>query len=661
MKQKQKREMYNVFDYAAIPLLAIAIFISAVFLFSEHMVVSIILMLCGGLIFLDEALWHVKNVRHMKEYISDAANDENELQNNEALFKAMSPICGVRADGSIAWYNSAFRELFSNISDKKIFELIPEIKIRDIYETRGQSPVLVKIGEDHYNLSASVKRRASHDHASIMLYMEKVTELISLREEIANARLAVAHVMVDNFDEAINDVTEEEQLDVLSLLDKNIIGWIQDEGGLVRKLEKDKYLCVFTQKELDVFTSDKFKILNDIKTFNPGTKTPITISIGIGIGNESLNENNLSAKKALEMALGRGGDQVVVYDNGKFTYYGGNSKETEKRTKVKARIMARNLRELMETADNVLIMGHRNSDADAIGAAIGIASMANFIEKEAKVLLLTKDETVQMLLKKIEENHYHDGMFIGKAGLKDFITPKTLLVICDTHIPEYTEMPELLDSITTKILIDHHRRSEKFIEDADIIYHEPSASSTCEMVAEIMQYFDPRYAVSTVDAEALYSGIAVDTKNFTFKTGVRTFEAAAYLRASGVDTLHVKKLFRESIDSYKLKAGIVTEAQLYGDNIAISLFHGVVPHLVVAEAADEMLEITDIKASFVVADSDDGSVIISGRSLGEFNVQVVLEKLGGGGHMMVAGAQLLGTSVAEAGEMLKNAIDETII
>ena len=658
---KQKTRILNILSIAATPVLSVVVFISAIFLFSFNKLFSVLLMLCALLIFFEKMVSYFNKSHLMKEYINEADSDESELQNNEALFKSMSPIAGVRADGSVAWYNSAFKELFSSISDKKIFELIPEIKIREIYESKGQIPFTVKIGEDVYNIRAGVKRRTSHDHASIMLYMEKVTELISLREALDNEKCAVAHIMVDNYEEAINDVSDEEQLDVLSLLDKNIIGWIQDVGGLIRKLEKDKYLCVFNKKQLNTFIEDKFKILNDVKTFNPGTKTPITISIGIGIGSETLNENNLSAKKALEMALGRGGDQVVIYDNGKFTYFGGNSKETEKRTKVKARIMAHNLRELMENADNVLIMGHHNSDADAIGAAIGLASIAAFIEKEAKVLLLTKDDTVHMLLKKIEENHYHDGMFIGKAGLKEFITPKTLLIICDTHVPEYTEMPELLEHVKTKVLIDHHRRSENFIEDADLVYHEPSASSTCEMVAEIMQYFDPRYAVSTVDAEALYSGIAVDTKNFTFKTGVRTFEAAAYLRASGVDTLHVKKLFRESIDNYKLKAAIVTKAQLYRDNIAISVFEDVVPHIVVAEAADEMLEITDIKASFVVANGDDGSVIISGRSMGDVNVQVVLEKLGGGGHMMVAGAQLLGTSVLDAGEMLKAAIDETII
>ena len=655
---KQKNEMLDSMPRAATPVFTLVIIICAFFLIKTNITASILIIAASLFILLEKALWHFSRVRKMKEYISDVASDENELQNNEALFKSMSPIAGIRVDGTIAWYNSAFKEIFSSVSEKKIFELIPEINIREIYDDGGKKPIIVKVGTQTYNVRANVRRRTVPDHAAIMIYMENVTELFYLREELSNAQCAVAHIMVDNYDEAINSVSDEERIDVISLLDKNIIGYVQDAGALIKKLEKDKFLCVFTKRQLDDFIKQKFDILEKVKSFNQGMKNPPTISIGIGIGGDSLNKNNISAKKALEMALGRGGDQVVIRENGKFRYFGGNSKETEKRTKVKARVMARNLRELMENSDNVLIMGHRNSDADAIGAAIGIASMANHIKKDARVLLITKDDTVQMLLKKIEKNHYHDGMFIGKSGLREYITPKTLLVICDTHIPEYTEMPELIDAVKTKVVIDHHRRSESFISDADLIYHEPFASSTCEMVAEIMQYFSNHFAVSTVDAEALYAGIAVDTKNFTFKTGVRTFEAAAYLRSAGVDTLHVKKLFRESIDNYKLKACIVTEAQLYGDNIAVSLFSGTVPHLVVAEAADEMLEINDIKASFVVARGEDGTVIISGRSLGEVNVQVILEKLGGGGHMMTAGAQLIGTSVADAGEMLKNAIDE---
>lgn len=655
---KQKNEMIDSMPRAATPVFAIVIIICGILLFKTNIILSAIVLLCSSFILLEKTVRHFARVRKMKEYISNAASDENELQNNEALFKSMSPIAGIRIDGTVAWYNSAFKELFASVSEKKIFELIPEVRIREIYDDGGRTPIILKIGEETYRARASVKRRTSPEHAAIMLYMEKITELLKLQEELENSQCVVAHIMVDNYDESVNSVTDDERIDLISLIDKNIIGWMQDCGGIVKKLEKDKFLCVFTKKQLDSFIENKFEILRNIKEFYPGLKVPPTVSIGIGLGGETMNKSNVSAKKALEMALGRGGDQVVIRENGKFRYFGGNSKETEKRTKVKARIMAQNLRELMNEADNILIMGHRNSDADAIGAAIGVAGMASFIKKEAKILLITKDDTVQMLLKKIEENHYHDGMFIGKSGIREYITPKTLLVICDTHIPEYTEMPELIDTVKTKVVIDHHRRSESFISGADIVYHEPFASSACEMVAEIMQYFDPHFAVSTVDAEALYSGIAVDTKNFTFKTGVRTFEAAAYLRAAGVDTLHVKKLFRESIDNYKLKACIVTEAQLYSNNIAISLFSGVVPHLVIAEAADEMLEINDIKASFVVARGDDGTVVISGRSLGEVNVQIILEKLGGGGHMMTAGAQLIGTSVTDAGEMLKQAIDE---
>jgi len=654
----QKNDLRNTVPYSVTPVLSAVIIVVSLTLIKQNPIVFVILIISSALIFFEKTLHHFSRRKKMKEYIGDDAGDNDGLQNNEALFMSMSPIAGVRVDGSVAWYNSAFKELFSTVTDKKISELIPEINIRKIYDKSDNDTITAKIGDDIYNVRTNVKRRMAPDHASVMLYLENITEVLQLREALENEKCAVAHIMVDNFDEVIASITEEERLDVTNLIDKNIIGYMQDAGALVKKLEKDKYLCVLTKQQLNSLIKDKFELVNNVKNFYQGIKNPPTVSIGIGTDGETLYRSNISAGKALEMALGRGGDQVVIRENGKFRYFGGNSKETEKRTKVKARIMARNLRELMENADNILVMGHRNSDADAIGAAIGVASMAEYIKKKAKVLLITKDDTVQMLLRKIEDNHYHDDMFINKAGLKEFITPKTLLVICDTHVPEYTEMPELIEQIKTKVVIDHHRRSESFISNADIVYHEPFASSTCEMVAEIMQYFGNHYSVSTVDAETLYAGIAVDTKNFTFKTGVRTFEAAAYLRAVGVDTLHVKKLFRESIDNYKLKACIVTEAQLYGDNIAISLFSGVVPHLVIAEAADEMLEINDIKASFVVARSDDGTVVISGRSLGEVNVQVILEKLGGGGHMMTAGAQLLGTSVTDAGEMLKAAIDE---
>lgn len=642
------------------PLFASVIVIISFFLIKKQPVLGSASLVCALCVLAERIVNKLTRIKTMKEYMRDSDGEEATM-NNEAFFRTMNPIAGIRVDGSIAWYNTPFRELFGSIADKKISELIPKINIRNIYENGGEDKFSVNINEDIYNVHATVKRKANADHAAIMLYLEKATELVKLKDELEKNRTCVAEMVVDNYDEAIDDVADEERLDTVTLLEKNIIGWVQDAGGLVKKLEKDKFMCVFTKKQLDDIIENKFLILQTIKSFNPGIRIPLTLSIGIGMGGDSLLENDISAKKALEMALGRGGDQAVIRENGKFRYFGGNSKETEKRTKVKARIMAHNLKELMLNAENVLIMGHKKSDADVLGAAMGIAGMAGFIGKEAKILLLTRDDTVSALLKKIEENHYNDGLFITKQGLKEFLKPKTLLVICDTHIPEYTELPELIDSVKTKVVIDHHRRSESFIDGADIVYHEPFASSACEMVTEMMQYFDARYSVSTVEAEALYAGMVVDTKNFMFKTGVRTFEAAAYLRAAGVDTIRVKRLFRESIENYKLKACIVTEAQVYRNNIAISLFSGSVPHLIVAAAADEMLEITDIKASFVVAREESGNIIISGRSLGEINVQLVLEKLGGGGHMMVAGAQLEGISVTDAGELLKEAIDSEIL
>ena len=637
---------------------AVIAVLSLIFIKKQPVFGSVVI-LCAICILAERFISRLTRIKTLKEYMTNS-DDADDTMNSEAFFKSMSPIAGIRVDGTIAWYNSPFRDLFSSLADKKISELIPEINIRSIYEKNGAENLSVKIKEDVYSVRTNVKRKVNSEHAAIILYLEKVTELVKIKEELENSRICVAEMVVDNYDEAIDDVIDEERIDTINLLEKNIIGWAQDAGGLVKKLEKDKFTCVFTKKQLDEIIENKFLILQTIKSFNPGIRIPLTLSIGIGMGGDSILENDISAKKALEMALGRGGDQAVIREDGKFRYFGGNSKETEKRTKVKARIMAHNLKELMTGADNVLIMGHKNSDADVVGAAMGIAGMAGFIGKEAKILLITRDETVNSLLKKIEENHYNDGLFIGKAGVKEFLKPKTLLCVCDTHIPEYTEIPELIESIKTKVVIDHHRRSESFIDGADLVYHEPFASSTCEMVAEMMQYFDARYSVSTIEAEALYAGMVMDTKNFMFKTGVRTFEAAAYLRAAGVDTIKVKRLFRESIESYKLKASIVTEAEIYRDNIAISLFSDRVPHLVVAAAADEMLEITDVKASFVVACEGNGNVIISGRSLGEINVQLILEKLGGGGHLMVAGAQLDGITVADAGELLKEAIDANL-
>lgn len=655
---KSKNDVLGAVPRSLTTVLSVLIIICSVFVFKYNVYIAGALLLCGILILAEKFIWQATRFIKMKEYMKDVAENDD-AQNYESIFKTLNPIAGIRIDGSIAWYNTPFRELFSSVSDKKISELLPELKIKDIYNEK-KSSVILNVGEDTYNVLINVKRRTDPDHAAIMLYFEKITELVKLRQELDDEKCAVAEIVVDNYNEAIEDVPDEERLDVITLIEKNIIGWVQDVGGFVKKLEKDKYVCVFSHKQLDLFVENKFDILTNIKTFNQTTKIPPTISMGIGVGEANLLDNDISAKKALEMALGRGGDQVVIREGDKFKYFGGNSKETEKRTKVKVRIMARNLHELINSSDNVIIMGHKNSDTDAVGSAIGLASMATFLGKEAKILLTTEDESVHLILRKIDRNHYHDGLFIGKMGLREYIKPKTLLIITDTHIPQHTEMPELLESVKTKVVIDHHRRSESFIQDADIVYHEPFASSACEMVAEIMQYFDPRYSVSTIDAEALYAGIVIDTKNFMFKTGVRTFEAAAYLRASGVDTLRVKRLFRESIQNYKLRADIVTEAEIYKNDIAISLYEDEVSNLIVASAADEMLEITDVKASFVVAHSEKGDIIISGRSLGEINVQVILEKLGGGGHFMVAGTQLSGMSVVEVGEMLKKAIDETI-
>ena len=655
MKQKQKNDAWGVVPRGLTAVLSLIVIVCSLFIFKYNPYISVVVFVCAVIVLCEKFIFQATRYYKMKEYIKDVTEDD-ETQNYEALFKTLNPIAGIRIDGTIAWYNTSFRELFPSISDKRISELIPDFKVREIYNQRKNN-LTINIGDDIYNAILVFKRKTDAEHASIMVYFEKITELVNIKKELEDTKNVVAQILVDNFDEAVEDVPDEDRIDVITLIEKNIIGWAQDAGGFVKKLEKDRYVCVFSKKQLDEFIENKFDILTNIKTFNQTVKVPPTISMGIGAGEESLLDNDISSKKALEMALGRGGDQVVIREGDKYRYFGGNSRETEKRTKVKVRIMAHNLHELMLNADNVIIMGHKNSDIDAVGSAIGISSMASFLNKEVKILLATEDSSVHFVLDKIDENHYHDGLFVGKAGIKEYIKPNTLLIVTDTHVPGFTEMPELLDLVKTKVVIDHHRRSESFISDADIVYHEPFASSACEMVAEIMQYFDPRYSVSTIDAEVIYAGIVIDTKNFVYKTGVRTFEAAAYLRNSGVDTIKVKRFFRESIDNYKIKSEIVTNSEIYKDDIAISVYPEYVSHPVAASAADEMLEISDVKASFVLTKEEDGRINISGRSLGDINVQLILEKLGGGGHFMVAGAQLCAT-IEEALERLKNAIDE---
>ncbi|MGN1098659.1 MAG: DHH family phosphoesterase [Clostridia bacterium] len=635
----------------------IVVLVCAFYTFRESVLAGGILFASSLLMLFHQFLERRNRMHKMKQYF-DKLTGETLEQNNRLMFNIPDPIAGIRVDGTFAWYNAPFHEAFlQNNFGKKLCEIFPDVHVKDIIADNGIHPVSVQYNGLDYKILPTIVNNTDPEKAAIILYFENMTDVNLLHQMAKDNRPVVMNIMIDNYDETIADAGENEQLEITASIDRILVSWVNDRGGLVRKLEKDRYITVFSHAAFEKIKENRFSVLSDIKNINVMAAAPPTLSIGVGAGGETLADCDNYARVALDMALGRGGDQAAVYDSGKFSYYGGSAKEVEKRTRVKARVMATALKEHILSAENVIIMGHRNADIDAVGAAVGLACAVSHLGKDAKILLNSEDSAVRAVVELMTRNHYHDGLFVSRSQIRDYVTSRSLLIICDTHRPSLTEMPELLDMTEHKVLLDHHRKSESFIDGCELIYHEPAASSTCEMVTEILMYMDGGLSLSTVDATALYAGIILDTKNFVFKTGARTFEAAAFLRNAGVDTIKVKQLFRESAEAYRVRANIVSAARIDERGICVSAVYAEVPQSIISQAADEMLEISGVSASFVVAGGDDG-VSISGRSMGDVNVQVIMEELGGGGHAMAAAVQLRSVSVGGAADMLREAIDK---
>lgn len=653
---KRNKYFNSLFGSSAF-IYIILVLICAVFTFRESVFAGAVLFVSSIFMLLHLFFERQNRMKKMKKYF-DRLSGETLEKNNRLMFNIPDPIAGIRVDGTFVWYNKPFYEAFlQNNLGKKLCEIFPDVHVADIIADNGVHPINVKTDSMEYKILPTIVNSTDPEKAAIILYFENISDVNLLKSIARDNRPVVMSITIDNYDETIADAGENEQLEVTASIDRILINWANTCGGLARKLEKDRYLAVFSYAAFEKITESKFSVLNEIKNITVLSVSSPTLSIGVGTGGETLAECDNFARAALDMALGRGGDQAAVCDGGKFSYYGGSTKEIDKRTRVKARVMAQSLKEHIVSAENVIIMGHKEADIDAVGAAIGLSCAVSHLGRDAKILLNSEDSAVMSIVDIITKNHYHDGLFVGRSQIRDYIGPRTLLIICDTHRPELTEMPELLEQISRKVLLDHHRRSESFIEGCDLVYHEPGASSTCEMVTEILMYMDGGLSLSTIDATALYSGIILDTKSFVFKTGSRTFEAAAYLRNAGVDTIKVKQFFRESPEAYRIKSDIVSAAKIDDRGICISKVYAELPASLIAQAADEMLDIDAVCASFVISKDGDG-IRISSRSLGDVNVQLIMEKLGGGGHALLAAVQLRQTSVDEGTEQLEKAIDE---
>lgn len=495
----------------------------------------------------------------------------------------------------------------------------------------------------------------------IALYLYDETELIRYMQIHEDNKLVVALAYLDNYEEALQSVEEVRRSLLIALIDRKISKYFADYDGLVRKLEKDKYFLILKMSSLEELKEHRFHILEEVKTVNIGNEMAITLSIGFGVNGASFLQNYEYCRIAIEMALGRGGDQVVLKDGEEITYYGGKSQQVEKSTRVKARVKAQALKEFMSSKERVVVMGHRITDVDALGAAVGIYRAGKTLGKPVHIVVNDPSTSIRPLMAEfLNHPDYETNMFIDGQAARELVDHNTVVVVVDTNKPSYTECPELLSMTQTIVVLDHHRRGNEVIENAVLSYVEPYASSACEMVAEILQYFQDGLRIRGIEADCLYAGIVIDTNNFVTRSGVRTFEAAAFLRRNGADITRVRKLLRDNINSYKARAQAVSTAEIYKEYFAISRCTGTgleSPTVVGAQAANELLNISGVKASFVLTPYQN-EIYVSARAIDEVNVQIMMEKMGGGGHINIAGAQLQVKSMEEAEQLLKSIIDE---
>ncbi|MBQ4160940.1 MAG: DHH family phosphoesterase [Clostridia bacterium] len=581
----------------------------------------------------------------------------------DSLMNFPFPMVVTQLDGKVSWYNQDFAKIVKGESlyDKYITEIVENLKWGDVLRMHEGITLDVVYNESEYSVSGSIIKpdQKKDGEYLVLLYWLDVTETNTLRTKYLNEKTDVAIIMIDNYDDVMNNMEDSAKPQLISMIDRKVNEWLSSTSGILKKTERDRYLYFFEHRYLNKLIDGKFSVLERVRELNEGNKAPVTISIGIGTGGEDITVNDHYSRMALDMALGRGGDQAVIKDETQFKFFGGKTKEHEKSTRVKSRVIAYALRQLITSKQRVVIMGHKNPDFDTIGAAVGLSRAVKNRKKPVYIVCGEHGSGVEGIIQSLRAQEDCEGMFIQPHEADALVDDDTLLIVVDTHRPSMTENSGLLEKAGEIIMIDHHRRSTEFIENCSLVYHEPYASSACEMVAELLQYTDSRVALTRPEAEAVYAGICLDTKHFTFKTGVRTFDAASFLRKHGVDTTTVKRMFQSDLAQYNSRSAIVSRMKMVREGVAISVCEDRFdnPSVLAAQAADEMLNLDGVECAFAVVSTEE-MVFISGRSWGKVNVQVILEKLGGGGHMTVAGAQLRDLTLEDARQQLETAITE---
>lgn len=580
-------------------------------------------------------------------------------------------------NGRILWVNEKFKEITGKDKTyhKSISTIFPGItkeliqqdefveNVNMIWENYNFRIEMSKIYFEEMTENSAIVSVEETEQYLTALYLFDETELNDYIRQNEEQKLVAALVYIDNYEEALDSIEDVKRSLLVALIDRKVNQYFTKMDALVRKTEKDKYFVIFQHKYLAELQEDKFSLIEDVKTVKVGNEMDVTLSIGIGVTGETYNRNYDYARMAIDLALGRGGDQVVIKEGENVLYYGGNTKQVEKNTRVKARVKAHALREMIESREHVIIMGHNISDVDSFGAAIGIYCAARELGKKAQIVINEVTSSLRPLKECFtEEKGYPADMFLSSERAIELTSYNTLVMVVDTNRPSYTECPELLRRTASIVVFDHHRQGSEVIKNPVLSYIEPYASSTCEMVAEVLQYFTENIKLGASEADCIYAGILIDTSNFMTKTGVRTFEAAAYLRRCGAEVTRVRKMLRNDISAYKARAEVVRHAEVYRGAFAISICPAdriESPTIVGAQAADELLNIVGIKASFVLTEFQ-GKIFVSARSIDEINVQKIMEKLGGGGHLNMAGCQLKDCSAVQAKQIIEDTLDEML-
>ena len=613
-----------------------------------------------------------KRKAELSEQLKDLTLNVNTTAKT-TLINSPFPLAIVETNGNVIWKSEKFVTEFENLDinmNEYLSEIVRSIKLTiensdegKQEKVRGTIDTNIKIENKMYKVLGSyVKSHKMHqkeqEYTTILYFIDE-TYLRKLEQEQKDSDICVGILMIDNYEEISQRISSEIKPQLIAKMEKYIYDWAAKYNSLIVKSDRDTFFCIMEQRYLKEAEADKFNILDEVKDIDVPDITQPTLSIGFSDDGDNNAEKAESARTVIDIALGRGGDQAIVKMDGRYQFFGGRTQEVEKRTRVKARIVSHALKELINEADNVILMGHVNGDMDSIGSSLGLYRLVKTLGKEAKIVNETTGIGLDNFLTEAKKSEEYADCFITKQEALDSVKPNTLLIVTDTHKKSYVEVPELLEKVNKIVVVDHHRRSTDYIENSILTFHEVYASSASELVTEILEYSQLDIELTQIEVEALYAGIMLDTKNFTFKTGVRTFEAAAYLRKCGVDIIKVKKWFQSDLHTYQIISEIVSKSEIVNDSIAISTYENddENANIIAAKAADELLTIGGINASFVLGKTGD-RIYISGRSIGGINVQLILEKLGGGGHITLAGAQLENMSMEDAKQELINRINE---